>query len=169
MKKCAIILLLAWCAVCLAGCYAPFVNVEISDRRTEKLYVYVCGAVLNEGVYTVEEGTDIFGAIFLAQMHPQGVLPANCSAPVTSETQVVVVNFALEGKTCYAINVNGAVVTCRLPSEALPPSIVDKLADYYHAYGKIRNKQTLKQILQQDYDAYAFRLYVAKEDYEKAS
>ena len=68
------------------------------------------------------------------------------------------------------MNVNGAAVKHNLSAENISAEIVEKLHTYLTNYGKITNKQVLKQILTaEEYQQNHYKFFVTEADYEANS
>ena len=148
---------------------SPYQSQTIPNKNDKTLKVYVCGAVQNEGYYVVSQGTTIADVIALAGILTQTIFPTNSQSFVQSDMQIVV-DYHQDGQNYNAVNANGAYTLSNLPAPNLPAQVVQKLHDYYVKYGKITNKDVLKQILgQQLYQQHHYKLYVAEADYEAIS
>lgn len=166
-----VILLLAVC-ITLCGCGifdAPLGGAEVPNRpKGQQVKIYICGAVQQEGYYSVEVGADYFDAIRLAGILPQSALPLPNTAFVNAGVKRIAVGFYEGGKSYDSVNVNGYAIVNRWSIDGLADSIVNKLADYIDEHGAIVNKQQLKLVLGTDYAANHYKLFVAESDYEEA-
>ena len=167
----SVILLFTVCAT-LCGCgncfVAPLTRVEVPIQvKIETVRIYICGAVEREGYYNVAIGTDYVEVLRLAGLLPESVMPTLSSSYVDGETKFVIVNYCDE-TFHYSINANSILIASRLPVNGLSDDVVNKLADYIDAHGKIANKLQLEQALGSDYADNYYKLFIAEEDYEKA-
>lgn len=162
-------MLLILCSVLFAACNVPFEDVTTPDIEPKTYTVYVCGAVENEGYFTVDEGTDILSLLLLAKPLAQAVYPQDMLQQVAANTKFVVVNYEIDDATYYCVNVNGGFVTAESQIENVSAEVVGKIAAYIRTNGKITDKTQLKEILgEQDYLENYYKFFVSVDDYEKA-
>lgn len=154
----------------LCGCtdkLFPLKDNELNDVKPLEFTVYVCGAVQNEGYFTVPSGSDCFAAINLAGLTDASVLPAYADKLVDGTVTEIVVGYYCDGVRRDCVNVNGALVQNRIPVDGIDPTVINKIADYIDEFGKITDKTLLADILGDDYADNFYRFFVAREDYEK--
>ena len=146
---------------------APLGEVEVPNQpQTEKVRIYVCGAVEREGYYYAEVGTDYISVLRLAGLLPESILPMLSSSYVDGKITQIIVNY-YDGKTMrISINANSVLIVKRVPVNGLDENVVNKIADYIETYGKLTNKNQLKLALGDDYDANFYKLYIPEKDYE---
>lgn len=167
MKK-LVATLLILCSVLFAACNFPFEDVTSPDIEPEKYTVYVFGAVENEGFFVVEEGADIQSVLLLAKPVSDAVYAGNPLIVVTEQTKQIAVNYALNGKTYNVVNVNGYYVTAQKEIANVSSDVVRKIAEYIEQNGNIKNKNQLKDILdEQEYLENYYKFYVSVDDYEE--
>ena len=148
---------------------SPYQNQTIPTVVPQTYTVYICGAVQNEGYYTVVQGTTIGDAISLAGLLSQTVLPDNSQMYVQINMQIVV-QYLYDGARHVGINVNGLYVISNIPTAHISAEVMEKLHNYYMQNGVITNKQILKQILtEEQYQQSHYKLFVAEEDYAKVN
>lgn len=167
-----VILLLVIC-VTLCGCVyfgAAFSDIEVPNQpKSEKIRIYIYGAVQREGYYEVEVGTDYMEVLALAGLLPQSIVPTLSSSYVDGTITVLPVGY-YDGDTARSsINVNSILITSRMPVDGLSVAVVNKLADYIEIHGKITNKHQVLEALGDDYDENYYKLYVAEIDYEEVN
>lgn len=173
MKKFFAVLLCAICFVWLAALcscevdLSPFASAEFDAHTSREFDVYVCGAVENEGYIHILEGTDYQSLVEKAGLIAQTVMPATPYAVVDEKVSSLVLNYFDGAKLCYCTNVNGAAVTDRMSVENVSEEVINKLANYIAAHGKITDKTVLQQILGDDYAENFYKFYVSESDYEK--
>lgn len=174
MKKFWIIIV-AIVALTFCGCsntaqqfvLSPLKDVEIDDNSERYFLLYVCGAVQNEGYYTVKEGTTYAQVVHLAGVLPQTVLPDYSMHFVDGKTTVVSVGYRDNGTNCSCINVNGSAVKYRRNVNGISSEVINLLADYLDIHGKITDKKQLQQILGSLYQDNYFKFFVEVDDYEE--
>ena len=154
----------------LCGCDilgAPLGEVEVPNQpKTEKVRIYVCGAVEREGYYYAKVGADYVAVLNLAGLLPESILPTLSSSYVDGKITLIIVNY-YDGETArISINANSESIVRRMPVNGLSDSVVNKIADYIEAHGKLTNKSQLKLALGDDYEANYYKLYIAEKDYE---
>ena len=164
-----VILLIVVCVV-LCGCAffsAPLSQAEITNRTANKVRIYVCGAVEREGYYEVEVGTDYAEVLRRAGALPQSVTPVLNSSYVDGNLDVIIVDY-YDGQTKrVSIDANSVLICARKSVDGLSDEVVNKLADYIDAHGKIANKGQLEQALGRDYANNYYKLHIAEKDYEQ--
>ena len=167
-----VILLLVIC-VTLCGCVsfgAALSDIEVVNQpKPEKIRIYIFGAVQREGYYEVEVGTDYMEVLALAGLLPLSVPPTLSSSYVDGTITELTVGY-YDGETVrFSINVNSVLIVARMPVDGLSETVVNKLAYYIEAHGKITNKDQVRQALGDDYAENHYKLYIAEIDYEKAN
>lgn len=167
------ILIISLCVI-LCGCeraaLSPW-SAQISlniDGKPKTLNVYVYGAVENEGYYAVEEDETYFVAIRQAGILGQSYLAFNAYSIVDGNQLSITVPYVENGAVRACINVNHESILNRRSREELSDTVINKIADYVQANGKITDKSVLRNVLDDDYENYHYKLYVAEADYEKA-
>lgn len=170
MKKYLIsLLILILCFVC-CGCSSdvtPFDERETQVKPSQKIKVYVCGAVENEGYLEVDEGTDYAAVVALAGILPQTVYPSNPNLIIRQEGVVLALQYYNDIEPCDCININGTYVAQRLSVKGIDADVIDRIADYREAHGDITDKGLLKEILGEDYQDNFYKFFVSERDYEK--
>lgn len=168
MKKFVATILIA-CCLLFSACNFPFEDVTTPDIQPKTYTVYVCGAVENEGYFTVDEGTDVQSVLLLAIPLKSAVYPTNPTSLVTESTKQLVVDYSLDGKTYSCVHVNGYYVTAQTEIANVSSDVVRKIAEFIKQNGKITNKNQLKDILtEQEYLENYYKFFVSVDDYEKA-
>ena len=166
-----VILLLVFCFT-LSGCGgdtdAPLGNVEVpSQSAASTVRIYVCGAVEREGYYDVEIGVDYYEVFRLAGILPQSAFPTLSSSYVDGSVTAISVGYYEDDTRHDCSNANSPYIVARMKVDGLSEDIVNKLADYIDAHGKIANKQQLREALGDDYDGNYYKLFIAEKDYEE--
>ena len=165
-----ILLLLAVCVI-LCGCgifSSPLGKAEVPNQPSgDKIRIYICGAVEHEGYYYAEVGTDYVQVLRLAGLLPESVPPILNSSYVDGSINVIIVNYYDGGTQHVSINANSVLIVNRGPVDGLSEDVVNKLADYIEAHGKIANKNQLLQALGDDYYANYYKIFISEEDYER--
>ena len=167
----ATVILSLFVCVALCGCSAglaqPLGIVEVDNQPVTTFRFYVCGAVEREGYVEVVAGSSYDMAIRLAGVLDKTVWPEYSATTVNGEFTQILLNYYDGEKICDSVNANSALIAGRLPVEGISDEIVNKLADYIDAYGKISNKQRLAEALGDDYSDNYYKFFVAEEDYEE--
>ena len=139
---------------------------ELADRQPQTVSIYVCGAVENEGYYEINLGADYNELLGMAGLLTVSVPPTFSSSFVDGSVTNVIVSYT-DGKNAHnVINVNSQLITNRFEVDGLTSDVVNRLADYIEAHGKIGNRKQLGQALGDDYDDNYYKLFVAEIDYE---
>ncbi len=136
---------------------------DTADIDGRKLYV--SGAVVNDGYIVIPQICDYRTVLDKAGITDYTAVPANLKALVNNYVDSFVADFICDGKVCSSINVNGAFVTSRIEIEGVSGEVVDKLADYIEANGKITNRLQLKSALGDDYQENYYKFYIDVADY----
>ncbi len=179
MKKKLITLLLFVLCLTLCGCSAdltPFKPVasntetqhdsNSSNNNSDKLKIYVGGAVENEGYVEVDYGSTYADLLRLAGVNEHTVHPSNPNKLVTSDTELYL-NFYDGDTVCSCVDLNGEIFIYRLTVAGIDKSIINKIADYKDVHGAIHNKEQLKEILGDDYQSNYYKFFVAAIDYQE--
>ena len=140
------------------------------DSATKNIRIYVYGAVKNEGYYEVAQGETYLAAITKAGLLDCSWLSTNADTVVDEKQRTIVVQYLEDGTPHDCINANSDFFSLRELAhfDGLSDDVVNKIADYHDAYGKIPNKTVLLEVLGDDYANYHYKLYIAEADYEKA-
>lgn len=157
-------------ACLLVGCrddVTPMGDKVLPDNQTKYASVYICGAVKNSGFFKIPEGTDVQTAVLeYARILDNGVLPAY-SLEFVHDGDVIIVDYVV-GKTRYSVaNVNGMYVVSRLGVDNVETDVINMLADYISANGKIRNNDDLRSALGDKYNENFYKFYVSEDDYRE--
>ncbi len=157
-------------ACLLVGCrddVTPMGDKDLPDNQTKYVSVYICGAVQNSGFFKIPEGTDVQTAVLeYARILDNGVLPAY-SLEFVHDGDVIIVDYVV-GKTRYSVtNVNGMYVVSRLGVDNVETDVINMLADYISANGKIRNNADLRSALGDKYNENFYKFYVSEDDYRE--
>lgn len=172
MKKIIIFVLILILCFIFCGCsgnVSPFKEQETDVKTPRKFKVYVCGAVEHEGYVEVEEGTDYAATIALAGLIPQTVYPRNPQLLIKENGEVLTLQY-YDGSACRdCVNLNGGYIKYRLAVDGIDDDIINRIADYYDLYGKITDREILKEILGEDYQDNYYKFFVSVQDYEKVS
>ena len=148
---------------------SPYQNQTLPNKGEVTFKVYVCGAVQNEGYYIVPEGKTVADVVAMAGLLPETIMPQNATTYIKNNCQIAV-DYHQNGATFSCLNVNGATVKYNLPAENISADIIQKLHTYLINYGKIANKQVLKQILTaEEYQQNHYKFFVTEADYEANS
>lgn len=166
----ATVIFLLFLCVLLSACsdLTPYATEEFPHGVASCFTVYVCGAVENEGYFTVRAGTSYVALAELAGLVEQSVLSEWYTDAVDGGTEELVVRYYDGSEIRDCINANSPLIATRSEVDGLPADVVDLLADWIEAHGKLRNKQQLEEALGGYAQDYYYRLFIAREDYEKA-
>lgn len=144
----------------------PYSPKAYLPKTTKYFVVYVCGAVQNEGFVRVRSGSDVAALVSAAGYLPQSYFVSENSL-VTEKREIFAVDYFDGEKVCSCVNVNSQAVLYKLKFENIDSEIIDKIADYISAHGKITNKAMLREILgETDYQNNHYKFFVSKDDYE---
>ena len=127
-----------------------------TSQADRVLYVYVCGAVTNPGVYTVPEGSRIVAAIEAAG----GFLPeaaweaVNLAAPVYDSMQIVVPDMADYVKVQEdqvrqedgRVNLNTATVEALCSLNGIGEAKAEAILAYREEIGSFRSIEQIKEV-----------------------
>lgn len=176
----ATIVLIFSVTLLLCGCLSqPFAEVTLnsnpSDTQTvEKGNVqpsiptrklYVSGAVLNDGYIDAPNLCDYKTVLEIVGITDYTVIPNGYFALVSVDTDSVIFEFLNDGVQYCSVNVNGLLVSLRMEADGVDYAIINKLADYIEANGKITNRSALKSALGEDYADNYYKFYIDVEDY----
>lgn len=82
-----------------------------------------------------------------------------------SNGQVIIVGFAEGDGRYYSVNANGAFVAARMDVDGVSAEVVNALADYIEAHGKVHNRTELRAALGDYYQDNYYKFYVSEVDY----
>lgn len=168
----ALILLIVACVALLGGCGSiqpPFGNVTLTTQQPSRYRIYVSGAVERDGYYEVEAGNDYFTVVQLAGSLRETVLPSLATTFIDGSVTELILGYYDGEARCDSINVNSELILFRIPIEGISTQIVNKLADYIIANGKITNRVQLQIALGDDYADNYYKLFIAEVDYEESN
>lgn len=172
MKKTLVSILILILCFTFCGCSSnliPFKDHRAEAVTARKFKVYVCGAIRREGYVEVDEGADYNTVISLAGAIQQTVFPTNSFILIKVDGEVLNLQYYDGGLFRDCINLNGGYIQMRWDVEGIDADVINRIADYYDAHGKITNKEILKEILGEDYQDNYYKFYVDKDDYEEIS
>lgn len=174
-KTITTIIILLVIALGLCGCIPqPYAEREISsssnDGKQDKPTVptrtlYVSGAVQTDGYVTVPQICDYQQLLDIVGVTDNSVLPGNLSTIILSNVDTVILDFYCEDEAFSSVNVNGYFVTTRLLVDGVEETVINKLADYIEANGKITNRTKLLIALGDDYADNYYKFYIEISDY----
>ncbi len=169
MKRLAVAVIFVLIALTFAGCaLTPYHPSTVETVAARTFDVYVCGAVANEGFYSVEAGTSWTELVSLAGLLAQSIMPEFYTDTITGDVDRLVINYYDGQKACNCVNANSVAIAMRLPIANIPDWVVERIADHIEAHGTIRNKQQLAQALGDAAEDFCYRFFVDMVDYEKA-
>jgi len=170
MKKSVAVLLTA-IALCFAlfGCEQELSPDDLDNNLSKSFEIYVCGAVAEEGFYSLAEGSAYRNAVEEAGILEQTVMPDFGEQFADGGVSVIIADFAENGKTYNSVNVNSVFVRNKLPIEGVSDDVIALIADYIELNGEIKNKTILLSVLGDKYDSNYYKFYVSETDYEKAN
>lgn len=168
MKRLIVLLLILAVATSLVGCrddLSPVKDKPINGGNNRTVRVYVDGAVEDPGYYDVAVGTDVQTVILTkARLCLNGVLPADGHVAV-SNGQSIIIGFAEGDGRYYAVNANGAFVAARIDGNGVSADVINAVADYIEAHGKVHNRAELRAALGDYYQDNYYKFYVSEVDY----
>lgn len=165
------VLLIIFCmffaVILINGGFSIFAISDYSTKSFDlfrpKVTVYICGAVENEGEYTLEYSTTFANAANSATVTPNSDLSELYSQQVTEATTFILVPYFDEnGDTQYPIELNHEYFNQIAKAAGIQANVIELINAYRSKFGLFSDKKQLKDALGELYRDNYYKFYLEK-------